>query len=101
MPTYEVTDPSGKKFSVETPVGATEQDAINYLVSQQGQQPQQAAPEEESGFLRSYVADPLLSVGQGIIGLGEAAVGLADIPTFGYCRERSLRLLVMLYLVAV
>ena len=41
MPTYEVTDPSGKKFSVETPVGATEQDAINYLVSQQGQQPQQ------------------------------------------------------------
>ena len=40
MPTYEVTDPSGKKFNVETPVGATEQDAINYLVSQQGQQPQ-------------------------------------------------------------
>ena len=84
MPTYEVTDPSGKKFSVETPVGATEQDAINYLVSQQGQQPQQAAPEEESGFLRSYVADPLLSLGQGAIGLGEAAVGLIDVPTFGY-----------------
>ena len=89
MPTYEVTDPSGKKFNVETPVGATEQDAINYLISQQGQQPQQfrqaqqTAP-EESGFLRSYVADPLLSLGQGVIGLGEAAVGLADIPTFGY-----------------
>ena len=42
MPTYEVTDPSGKKFRVETPVGATEQDAINYLVSQQGQQPEQS-----------------------------------------------------------
>jgi len=49
-------------------------------------QPQQAAPEEEeeSGFLRSYVADPLLSFGQGAIGLGEAAVGLVDVPTFGY-----------------
>jgi len=49
----------------------------------QYQQAQQTAP-EESGFLRSYVADPLLSLGQGVIGLGEAAVGLADIPTFGY-----------------
>jgi len=49
----------------------------------QYQQAQQTAP-EESGFLRNYVADPLLSLGQGVIGLGEAAVGLADIPTFGY-----------------
>ena len=53
----------------------------------QYQQAQQTAP-EESGFLRSYVADPLLSLGQGVIGLGEAAVGLADIPTFGYAGKK-------------
>ena len=59
-----------------------EQQGIAGIPSQQAAQ--QAAPEEESGFLRNYVADPLLSLGQGVIGLGEAAVGLADIPTFGY-----------------
>ena len=39
---------------------------------------------EETGFLQRYVTDPLLTLGKGIIGAGEAAVGLADIPTFGY-----------------
>ena len=59
-----------------------EQQGIAGIPSQQAAQ--QAAPEEESGMFRRYIGDNLLSVGQGIIGLGEAAVGLADIPTFGY-----------------
>ena len=83
MPIFEVTSPTGEVFEVEAPQGASQEDAIAYIASQQTQQ---AAPEEqeESGFLRRYVGDPLASIGQGVVGLGEAAVGLADIPTRGY-----------------
>lgn len=41
-------------------------------------------PEQPSSIARRYFADPALSVAKGIVGLGEAAVGLADIPTMGY-----------------
>jgi hypothetical protein len=41
-------------------------------------------PEKPSGATRRYLADPALSLTKGIVGLGEAAVGIADIPTMGY-----------------
>jgi len=39
---------------------------------------------EPSGYFDRYVTDPALALAQGVIGLGEAAIGLADIPTLGY-----------------
>ena len=48
------------------------------------EQPQQPEEQEGSGFFRRAVADPLVSLGQGVLGLKEAAVGIADIPTMGY-----------------
>ena len=39
---------------------------------------------EPSGYFDRYVTDPALALAQGFIGLGEAAIGLADIPTLGY-----------------
>jgi hypothetical protein len=41
-------------------------------------------PEKPSSVARRYLADPALSLTKGIVGLGEAAVGIADIPTMGY-----------------
>ena len=38
---------------------------------------------EPSSFLRRAVGDTALAVGQGVVGVGEAAVGALDIPTFG------------------
>lgn len=31
MPTYEISDPSGNKYHVDAPAGATEQDALSYV----------------------------------------------------------------------
>lgn len=58
-------------------------DAIeNELIKQpSAQQPQEQEP---SGLFRRAVGDTALSLGQGVLGLKEAAVGLADIPTGGY-----------------
>jgi len=37
MPIFEVTTPEGKKYKVNTPEGATQQDAIRYIATQQQQ----------------------------------------------------------------
>ena len=39
MPIFEVTNPQGKKYRVNAPEGATQDDAIRYIATQQ--QPQQ------------------------------------------------------------
>ena len=41
MPIFEVTNPQGKKYRVNAPEGATQDDAINYVASQQAQEPYQ------------------------------------------------------------
>lgn len=41
------------------------------------------ADEEKSSVVRRYIADPLLTGAKGVIGAGEAVVGLADMPTLG------------------
>jgi len=46
-------------------------------------------PEQPSSVARRYIADPALSLTKGIVGLGEAAVGIADIPTMGYAGKAT------------
>ena len=41
-------------------------------------------PSEPSSFARRAIADTGINVAQGIVGLGEGLVGIADIPTLGY-----------------
>lgn len=41
-------------------------------------------PKPQSSLIRRTLGDTAVDVGRGIIGVGEAAVGLANIPTFGY-----------------
>ena len=94
MPIFEVTSPDGKKYQVDAPEGATQQQAIEYVASQiiPNQQPSQqkiptdkiSEPEESSGFFRRAIGDTLVSGAQGVLGLKEAGVGLLDIPTMGY-----------------
>ena len=45
--------------------------------------PTEQKPQQESSWARRWLADPTIAAAQGIIGLKEAAVGIADIPTFG------------------
>ena len=41
-------------------------------------------PSEPSSFARRAIADTGINIAQGIVGLGEGLVGIADIPTLGY-----------------
>ena len=76
MPVYEVTTPTGKKYRVNTPEGATKQDAIKYIANEVEAspttepdlaQPTEPIPDpEDQSFLRS-VADVPLSFGRGVV----------------------------------
>lgn len=46
--------------------------------------PASATAPKPSGMIRRTLGDTAVDVGRGVIGLGEAAVGLANIPTMGY-----------------
>lgn len=46
--------------------------------------PPAAPAAKPSGIIRRTLGDAAVKVGQGVIGLGETAVGLADIPSMGY-----------------
>jgi hypothetical protein len=60
--------------------GVSEEDIEAILASQQ--QPSQ--PVEESSYFDKVVLDSAISTAQGFVGLGQAVVGLFDIPTLGY-----------------
>ena len=47
MPAFEVTGPDGKKYRVDTPEGASANDAINYVNQQYYQQPQEQPVTEQ------------------------------------------------------
>jgi len=76
MPTYEVTSPAGKKYRVDAPEGATQEDAIKYIANEVEAppttepdltQPTEPIPDpEDQSFLRS-VADVPLSFGRGVV----------------------------------
>ena len=76
MPTFEVSAPDGHKYRVETPEGATEQDAINYIKRQLASQPAKPrgpGQNKNAGFWENVGA----GLGSGAVGLYEsAALGL-------------------------
>jgi hypothetical protein len=73
--------PNGKIARFEVPEGLSPEQA-QQLISQNLPAQTDEKPKESSSLLRR-AGDLGLSLGQGVLGLGEAAVGLADIPTFG------------------
>ena len=52
MPTYRVTGPDGGTYEVNTPDGATEQDAINFIRTQQPAAPAQAPSTSRASDIR-------------------------------------------------
>lgn len=75
-PAAETAAPSADAFLDARPAAKS---ADEFL----GPEPKKAPPPEESSALRRYVADPVLSLVKGVMGVPEAFVGLADIPTGG------------------
>jgi hypothetical protein len=56
--------------------------------SRSTQQPQEQPKPEPSGMMRRYVADPLVSLGKGLVSLNDASIGLADLATGGYAGKK-------------
>ena len=83
MPLYKIQGPDGKAYSITGPEGATREQVIAEITRQLGSSP--TAPEKptEPSSLLQRAGDVGLSLAQGAVGLGEAGVGLADIPTMG------------------
>lgn len=74
MPQFVVTSPEGKKFRVNAPEGATQQDAINYIMSNQLQQlPQQVQPATSQGGIGRQIG----------LAARYGAEGLAALPAVG------------------
>jgi hypothetical protein len=72
MPTYEVSAPDGKKYLVDAPRGATQDQIIQYVQSQLGQPaaPVTAPPQpEQSGFFRQALDVPLQVARGGVGGI--------------------------------
>lgn len=55
MPTFIITDPSGKEFEIDAPEGATEQQALDYAKQQFSQAQATAAPER--GFVANTISN--------------------------------------------
>lgn len=82
MPTFKFTSPDGKRYSVDGPDGATEQEAFQMLQSQLGAGPQAPAPAKPFGQqLNDNIADIPRQAGltarYGIEGVGGALNMLA------------------------
>jgi len=72
---------SGAVTGVAPVVPAPQVSALNVPPPEAAPAPPQA--QERSSILRRAIADPLVSLGKGVVGTGEAVVGLADIATGG------------------
>jgi hypothetical protein len=70
MPKYIITSPDGKKYEVTAPDGASQDEVMNFVMSQHA--PQKAEPEQ------SKLDDPSLLVGIGK-GMNDVARGLGDL----------------------
>lgn len=66
MATYTITAPDGKEYDIDTPKGATQEQALAYFQSNWKPQEQAAPqpPEEESSTLKDYARWALPKVGQ-------------------------------------
>lgn len=97
MPAFEVTGPDGKKYRVDTPEGASANDAINYVNQQYYQQPQEQpvqqpqplpADDDSSDFIRgikSYIPQQKELLGGAQVLTGKA-FGSADMIQSGLDR---------------
>lgn len=85
MPLYRIQGPDGKTYSLTGPEGATREQVIAEITRQLGSSPVAAKTEQpaEPSSIAQRAGDLGLSLAQGTVGLGEAAVGLANIPTLG------------------
>jgi hypothetical protein len=68
----------------ERPISEYTNEELLRVISGQPAQPEAPAG---SGAIERFVGDPLRMLASGTVGLGRAAVGLADIPTGGYAGE--------------
>jgi hypothetical protein len=74
MPAYQVTGPDGKKYRVNTPEGASSQDAIAYVYdTYYSQAPSQPEPEPER-TLGGYTKEAFKGLIPGLVGFGETAI---------------------------
>ena len=64
------------KEAIVKPLNINDLDPSEYTVVEE--------PKEESSYFDKVVLDSAISLSQGFVGLGQAAVGLFDIPTLGY-----------------
>lgn len=72
MPAYQVVGPDGKKYKVDVPEGATDQDAIAYIYdTYYAQAPKQAEPERTLG---GYAKEAVKGIIPGLVGMGETAI---------------------------
>jgi len=71
---------------IDFPDDMSDEQIANAIENELIKQPSAQKPEEKepSGFFRRAIADPLVSLSQGVIGLKDAGVGLLNIPTMGY-----------------
>lgn len=74
MPRYLITTPAGRRIEVNAPEGATLEDAYEYVASMY--------PDPEASAL-DRAGDFGLDVAKGVIGLGEAVIGVGDIISGG------------------
>jgi len=85
MPLYIITGPDGVEYEIEGPAGASKEQVIKAVQAKLRPEPElpdyPVAP-EKAGLLRR-VGDVGVGLAQGVVGLPEALVGLADIPTMG------------------
>ena len=67
---------------IRSQAGVSEEAAPESSVQDVTQQ-QKDLTQAPSSAIRRYIADPALGLAKGVVGAGEAVIGLADIPTMG------------------
>ena len=89
MPLYEVTAPDGKKYQVNAPEGATQEDAIEYVATQVI--PQQPAPQEATAGVGEALIGGAKRIGSDIItGVTAPFVGGEEAAQKGIARQEQI-----------
>jgi hypothetical protein len=89
MPLYEVTAPGGKKYQVNAPEGATQEDAIEYVATQVI--PQQPTPQEATAGMGEAFLGGAKRIGSDIItGVTAPFVGGEEAAQRGIARQEQI-----------
>lgn len=84
MPIFEITDPQGRKYRVNAPEGATEQDALSYVRQQQAQPRQPDAFDKSITPTGNFFENLAAGAGKAVVDTGRglqqlaAKVGIGD-----------------------